>query len=145
MLSLVAFDLKGAFNGVATDILLRCLRAYRIPEDYVRWIQDFCSERSATITVNGYISMPQVLKHPGLPQRSPLSPLLFLLFNTDLVKSVINKNRGAIAIVDGYSAWGTGDSVESNVTKLQAQVVGPLEKWAVTSGAIFQEAFRSHF
>lgn len=67
MLSLVAVDLKGAFNGLATDILLRCLRAYRIPEDYVRWIQDFRSERSATITVNGYTSMPQLLEHPGLP------------------------------------------------------------------------------
>lgn len=41
VLSLVTFDLKGAFNGVATDILLRCLRAHRIPEDYVRWIQGF--------------------------------------------------------------------------------------------------------
>ncbi len=36
VLSLVTFDLKGAFNGVATNILLRCLRAHRIPEDYAR-------------------------------------------------------------------------------------------------------------
>lgn len=104
MLSLVTFDLKGAFNGVATDILLICLWAHRIPEDYVRWIQDFCLERSTTITLNGYTSMPQFLEHPGLPQGSPLSPLLFLFFNADLVKSVINKNRGAIAFVDDYSA-----------------------------------------
>ena len=57
--SLVTFDLKEAFNGVATDILLSCARAHRIPEDYVRWIQDFCTERSATITVNGYTSVPK--------------------------------------------------------------------------------------
>lgn len=147
MLFLVTFDLKGAFNGVATDILLRCLRAHRIPKNYVRWIQDFCSERLATIIVNGYTSMPQLLEHPGLPQGSPLSPLLFLFFNAELVKSVINKNRGAIAFVDDYSAWVTGDSIESNVTKLQTQVVNPLERWAVTSGAIFRpdKSHMTHF
>lgn len=106
-----------------------------------------CSERSATITVNGYTSMPQLLEHPGLPQGSPLSLLLFLFFNADLVKSVINKNRGAIAFVDDYSAWVTGDSVESNVTKLQAQVVDPLERWAVASSAIFRpdKSHMTHF
>ena len=138
MLSLVIFDLKRVFNGVAADILRRCLRAHRIPEDYVRWIQDFCSEKSATITVNGYTSLPQLLEHSGLPQGSPLSPLLVLFFNVDLVKSVINKNRGAIAFVDDYSTWVTGDSVEFNITKLQAQVVDPLERWAVASGAVFR-------
>ena len=128
MLSLVTFDLKEAFNGVVTDIFLRCLRANRIPEDYVRWIQDFCSEWSETITVNGYTSVPQLLEHPGLPQGSLLSPLLFLFFNVDLVKSVINKNWGAITFVDNYSAWVTRDSVESNMIKLQAQVVDLLER-----------------
>ena len=147
VLSLVTFDLKGAFNGVAIDILLGCLWAHRIPEDYVQWIQDFCSERSATITVNGHISVPQLLKHPGLPQGSPLSPLLFLFFNAELVKSVINKNRGAIAFVDDYSAWVTGDSIESNVTRLQTQVVSPLERWAATSGVIFRadKSYMTHF
>lgn len=76
-----------------------------------------------------------------------MSPLLFLFFNADLVKSVINKNRGAIAFVDDYSAWVIGDSVESNVAKLQAQVVGPIERWAVASGPIFRpdKSYITHF
>lgn len=124
----MTFDLKGAFNGVATDIFLGCLRAHRIPEDYVQWIQDFCSERSATITINGLTSMPQSLDHPGLPQGSPLSPLLFLFFNAELVKCVINKNRGAIAFVDDYLAWVTGDSIESNVKKTTNTSSRPIRK-----------------
>lgn len=76
-----------------------------------------------------------------------MSPLLFLFFNADLVKSVINKNRGAIAFVDDYSAWVTGDSLESNVAKFQTQVVDPLERWAIGSGAIFRpdKSYMIHF
>ena len=136
-LSLVTFDLKRAFNDVATDVLLRCLQANRIPEEYVQWIQDFCKERSATITVNGHTSAPKTLENAGLPQRSPLSPLLFSFFNANLVKRVINENWGSIAFVDDYSAWITGDSVEYNVTKLQTQIVNLLERWAATSGVIY--------
>ena len=51
---------------------------------------------------------------------------------------MINKNRGAIAFVDDYSAWVTGNSVESNMKKLQAQVVDPLGRWAMASSAIFR-------
>lgn len=60
---------------------------------------------------------------------------------------MINKNRGAIAFVDDYSAWITGDSVESNVTKLQTQIVNPLERWAAASGAIFRpdKLYMTHF
>lgn len=86
VLSLVTFDLKGAFNGVPADVLTSCLREHRVPEEYVCWIQDFCSGRSATITINGTTSEPANLAHAGLPQGSPLSPLLFLFFNgTDIV------------------------------------------------------------
>ena len=144
---LVTFDLKGAFNGVATDVLLSCPRAHRIPEEYVQWIQDFCIERSATIAINGLTSTPKSLENAGLPQGSPLSPLLFLFFNANLVKSVINKSRGAVAFVDDYSAWVTSDSVESNVTKLQTLIVNPLERWAGVSGTIFRpdKSYMTHF
>ena len=128
VLLLVTFDLKRAFNDMATDVLLSCLRAHRIPEEYVQWIQDFCTEKSATITFNGHTSAPRTLENAGLPQGSPLSPLLFLFLNVNLLKSVINKNRSAIAFVDDYSAWVTGDSVESNVIKLQTQIVNLLER-----------------
>ncbi len=60
---------------------------------------------------------------------------------------MINKNRGAIAFVDDYSAWVTGDSVEPNVIQLQTQIVNPLERWAATSGAIFRpdKSYMTHF
>ena len=39
--SLVTFDIKGAFNKVASNILINRLRECRIPEQLVYWIEDF--------------------------------------------------------------------------------------------------------
>ena len=147
ILSLITFDLKGAFNSVPADVISCCLREHHVPEIYVRWIQEICSDRSAPITVNGTTSEPASLAHAGLPQGSPLSPLLFLFFNANLVKSVVNKRRGTIAFVDDYSAWVTGDSIADNLDFLQANVVGPLEHWAAQCGAIFRpdKSHMTHF
>lgn len=51
-LSLVSFDVKGAYNNVATGPLLERLRKRRIPEVIVRWVQDFCKDKKACITVD---------------------------------------------------------------------------------------------
>lgn len=108
VVSLISFDVKGAYNGVCKERLLQRLLARRIPEGLVRWIDAFCSGRTATIEVNGQSSQPRALPQAGLPQGSPLSPILFLFFNADLVQHPMDRNGGAIAFVDDYTAWVAG-------------------------------------
>ena len=72
------------------------------------WVEAFCSERTASIQVNGQASKVQELPQAGLPQGSPLSPILFLFFNADLVQRRIDTYGGAIAFVDDFTAWVTG-------------------------------------
>lgn len=64
---MVSFDVKGAYNGVYKDRLLQRLAAKGIPPALVRWIDAFCSERTATILVNGHTSTQQQLPQVGLP------------------------------------------------------------------------------
>ena len=59
VLSLSSFDIKGAYNGVHKERLLQRLQDGGIPRLIVRWIDAFCSERTATIQVNGYNSPTQ--------------------------------------------------------------------------------------
>ncbi|KAM0724078.1 hypothetical protein Q7P37_000258 [Cladosporium fusiforme] len=115
MVSLVSFDVKGAYNGVYKDRLLQRLRGRGIPSDLVNWICAFCSERTATIVVNGQVSAVRDLEQAGLPQGSPLSPILFLFFNADLVQQRIDQNGGAIAFVDDYTAWVVGATAAENM------------------------------
>lgn len=61
VLSLVSFDVKGAYNGVYKERLLQRLTARGIPQELVRWIDAFCSDRTAKIVVNGHTSKQQRL------------------------------------------------------------------------------------
>ena len=120
VLSLVSFDVKGVYNGVYKERLLQRLIARGIPLELVRWIDTFYSDCTATILVNGHVSEQQLLSQAGLPQGSPLSPVLFLFFNADLVQRRINSNGGSMAFVDDYTAWVTGPTAEANREGIQA-------------------------
>jgi hypothetical protein len=137
VVSLVSFDVKGAYNGVYKDRLLQRLAARGIPPDLVNWIGAFCSERTATIVVNGQASAVRELEQAGLPQGSPLSPILFLFFNADLVQQRIDQNGGAIAFVDDYTAWVVGTTAAENMVRLNA-IVQRATAWESRSGASFE-------
>jgi Reverse transcriptase (RNA-dependent DNA polymerase) len=137
VLSLVSFDVKGAYNGVYKERLIQRLQARGIPAVLLRWIDSFCSERTATIQVNGFSSGEQSLPQAGLPQGSPLSPILFLFFNADLVQHKIDTKGGAIAFVDDYTAWVTGPSGTANRPILQ-DIVNRANHWGSRSGASFE-------
>ncbi|KJZ68284.1 hypothetical protein HIM_12324 [Hirsutella minnesotensis 3608] len=137
MLSLISFDVKGAYNGVCKDRLLERMKARGMPAELVRWIDAFCSERTASLVVNGYTSEQRELPQAGLPHGSPLSPILFLFVNADLVQRRIKAESGSIAFVDDYSAWVTGPTAEANREGIQAIINDALE-WEARSGATFE-------
>ncbi|XP_044717330.1 reverse transcriptase (RNA-dependent DNA polymerase) domain-containing protein [Hirsutella rhossiliensis] len=93
VLSLISFDVKGAYNGVCKERMLERMKARGIPSRLVNWIDAFCSGRTASVVVNGHTSEQQTLPQAGLPQGSPLSPVAFLFFNADLVQRRIKSNR----------------------------------------------------
>jgi hypothetical protein len=126
-LSLVSFDIKGAYNNVATESELRRLRQRQILETIVQWVQDFCTDRQACILVNGSTTDVQALPQAGLPQGSALAPILFLFFNADLVQSA-PKDGSSMAFVDDYSVWIIGPSAEENTRAIQNKVILVLEK-----------------
>ena len=68
VLSLVSFDVKGAYNGVDRNVLLGRLRCRQVPEVVVRWVESFCSNRQACVVVNGETSGMVDLPLAGLPQ-----------------------------------------------------------------------------
>jgi ribonuclease HI len=137
ILSLISFDVKGAYNGVCKERLLQRLVERGVPPGLVQWVNAFCSERTADIIVNGEVSASKLLTQAGLPQGSPLSPILFLFFNANLVEQKTSNNGGAVAFVDDYTVWVTGESVTQNNVTIQALVEKALE-WEKCSGATFE-------
>ena len=80
-------------------------------------MQDFCTDRKASVVVNGFTSEVEDLPQSGLPQGSPLAPILFLFFNAGLVQSLV-KEGGSMAFVDDYTAWVVGSLADRNTRRI---------------------------
>ena len=72
-------DVQAAFPSVNPACMTRRLRECRLDEDVVQWVRDFMSDRSVRMVVGGEEQDP-VDATSGLPQGSPISPLLFALY-----------------------------------------------------------------
>lgn len=123
MLSLVTFDVQGAYNGVNKEVLQQRLRKCGIPEFFVKWVYSFCSNRRAAIAFDDFCSDTVDVTQPGLPQGSPLSPVLYILFNSDLLRRTISAVEADMGFVDDYTAWVVGNSAKENTLKLQVCII----------------------
>ena len=53
-----------------------------------------------------------------MPQGSPLSLMLYLFFNIDLVEREIINREGLVTFINNYTIWVTGNYVRENQLNL---------------------------
>ncbi|POS83027.1 hypothetical protein EPUL_003304 [Erysiphe pulchra] len=95
VVGIVTTDVKGAFDGILRNRLCYRLRSQGWPERIVKWVSSFMSDRSAHICLDQSKteSLPILC---GLPQGSPVSPILFLLY----VEPLLRLSRGRFGYAD---------------------------------------------
>lgn len=71
-------DVKGAFDRVNKKQLLKRMVQAGIAGNIVRWVDSFLSDRRALLVIDGRTGETRDI-HAGLPQGSPVSPVLFIL------------------------------------------------------------------
>jgi hypothetical protein len=76
--SLLTQGVSGAFNNTDPDVLIEVMRRKAVPLYIVNWVQQFLSNRTLTFSFDGQIEPPNSFSS-GLPQGSPISPILFLI------------------------------------------------------------------
>jgi hypothetical protein len=121
VITLVAFNLKGAFNRVSSNILNLQLKAKGIPTKLQTWVASFMEGRSASILFNNFKSTRSLLENAGLAQGSPLLPILFIFFNSILVNQRVDYHGSTSAFINNYFQWRAGKSAEENLKKLQEE------------------------
>ena len=84
----VFLDVRKAFHSINHEILLHKMHDYfGISGIHLKWFESYLSNREQQCMVNGQISSPKNIIC-GIPQRSILGPLLFLLYINDMPKSL---------------------------------------------------------
>src|SRR5436305_1865960 len=101
-----------------------------------KFIQGFLSERVTWLSFDGFTSGPTPTR-TDIPQGSPLSPILFLVFASGLLEQIEGEN-GAVGLgfVDDTNIIVWGRSAEENCRRLD-QIHERCLAWARRHGAAF--------
>jgi ribonuclease HI len=120
-------DVEAAFPSVARECLLRKMREIGLDEGLVGWVDSFMRDRRVRMVVDGQEG-DEMEVTTGLPQGSPVSPILFAIYIAGVhgaVEEAVPGVRG-LSFVDDVTWLAVGDSV--------GDVVGTLEESARQSG-----------
>ncbi|KAG5223534.1 reverse transcriptase from mobile element jockey protein [Salix suchowensis] len=118
--SALAFDIKGFFDHVHHGRLLEVLRLAGFPFQVRAWIQSFISNRQVSIRVNGFNTDPSI-SSVGIPQGSPLSPILAALYTSPVIEISIRSGMSTLYFyVDDGLLVAFSKSIAGNVRQLQA-------------------------
>lgn len=130
-------DISGAYNHVCQHRLRHNLRKRHLSLQLVDLISSFLSDRVTSIRSNEFTSAKLPISC-GIPQRSPLSPILFLFYNADLLVECSNAATGLSvnAFIDDTTLCAVSPSTEEN-RKLLASANDKCLNWAQTHGAVF--------
>ncbi|MBW0535408.1 hypothetical protein O181_075123 [Austropuccinia psidii MF-1] len=133
-------DVKLAYPLVQEERLIHFLKQKQCPP-YLRYVtKSFLSGRKTTVKLDQFISQDFQIPN-GLPQGSPLSVTLYLLYNSSLFlpnPPSLNENNISLAYIDDVTHLLETNTIQQGQIKVE-EVITRSKKWASRHGAIFDE------
>lgn len=133
-------DVKSAYPSVHHERLIDTLRKKECPEYLLQVIQQFLTDRSTSLRLEDFNSHDFKMDN-GLPQGSPISVILYLIYNSNLLIDQpisLTSQRISIGFVDDTTHLVANQNIEQNVIDLEAEGRRSL-RWGSTHGAIFNK------
>ncbi|RDL32701.1 uncharacterized protein BP5553_09157 [Venustampulla echinocandica] len=118
--SLLLLDVSGAYDNVSRERLLHNLQKRRVNQTL---------EYTA----------PSAPIQTGIPQRSPVSPILYLFYNADLIEICKMQDTEAVGYIDDASILAVGATAQHNCKTLKG-IHRKAEEWALRHGSQFAPA-----
>ncbi|KAG5795188.1 hypothetical protein H9Q69_005752 [Fusarium xylarioides] len=142
--TMMGLDVSGAYNCVDLALLLQMLADLGVPESFLQIMHSYLSFRIV------HLRLPQSTSKAfymliGIPQGSPLSPLLFLIFTAPLLQKInedrekLGKDRITVfsfSYVDDTYLLAVSNSYEKNCMGLKI-FHDEIFKWASSVGLTF--------
>ncbi len=134
MLTALAFDIIGAFDRVSEKRRVQRLWEEKIPLPLIRWVSCFLTELKAAVRLDGHTGVQESIEI-GVPQGSPVAPILFTLFTAPMFRLFMGRNKKVgLAIRGLLTVQAKNESYSA--TAIQA-AFALVEEWAHKNGMIF--------
>src|SRR5207245_10018737 len=91
-IDIIFLDFQKEFDKVPHIRLIKKLRALRLDNKIVNWIEEWLKGRKQRVVLRGEATEWEEVAS-GVPQGSVLGPIMFIIFINDLENNVINKLR----------------------------------------------------
>jgi hypothetical protein len=138
VVSALFLDVKSAFPSVIKERLIDTMIKNNSPLYLSGIILNLLSNRTTSLRMEDYISPSFELKC-GLPQGSPLSPILYIIYNSSLlIGKPLNLNEDSISLgfIDDVTHLVADKDPETAILKLEKEGKRSLE-WGTRHNAIF--------
>lgn len=140
VVSALSLDVKSAYPSVHKRRLWFILHKHRCPGYLLHLVKGFLSNRSTNLRLQDYLSVTFNCDD-GLPQGSPLSVILYIIYNSPLLQTSHpdpKKKELSLGFIDDIIHLVASKSLEENMIKLKTPASISLT-WARTHGAIFDK------
>ena len=145
-------DVKGAFDHVSRAKLVQRMADLGIDDDLIGWTQSFLTDRSVELVIDGFTN-PRQKVESGIPQGSPVSPILFLIYISGMFSVVEEQlpNVTCVSFVDDLGFITADRSISKIAEILEKAGHMMLEEGAnnaviydmsKTEAALFSKAYR---
>ena len=123
----VFLDVEKAFDQVWHTSLLQKMKKFGMDHNLLRYIKSFLSERSVPIKIKNIESDIFTPKH-GVPQGSALSPILFIIYVSDIPQPENAQTTTLSQFADDIVLWSYGRNIIMSECKIQKHL-NKITKW----------------
>ncbi|KAH8193491.1 hypothetical protein TruAng_012343 [Truncatella angustata] len=135
--TLVTADVKGAFDAALVGRLVVQMREQGWPNFLIRWTESFMTERSARVRFEDTLTEVEPL-HCGLPQGSPTSPILYMLY-TEPIYGKLGTRRRRFGYADDIGILNVVTTLQETAAEATEQLKELID-WGQDNGVEFDPA-----